>query len=145
MAKAPTLNDITHKHDANALLPSLDNTRERDCCPEKLPCDTLYSGDENIQEALSKGVEVIALAKGLSPSNEIRLNDFTIDPNTGFILCFPEGHEPEKVATTRTERKIAIFSKNRASHFHFILHALYIQKSRVSRPKPPYRASVRAS
>jgi hypothetical protein len=104
-----------HKHDANALQPALDNTGKRDCCPEKLLCDTLYGGDENIQEASSKGVEVIAPAKGPAPSTEIGLNDFTIDQKTGFILRCPQGHEPEKVATTRTERKSARFNKKQCN------------------------------
>jgi len=100
-----------HEHDANALQPALEDTLERDCCPEKLLCDTLYGGDENIQKASFKGVEVIAPVKGPAPSSDIGLNDFKIDPNTGFILRCPEGHEPEKVATTRTERKSARFNK----------------------------------
>jgi hypothetical protein len=104
-----------HKHDANALQPALDNTGERDHCPEKLLCDTLYGGDENIQEASSKGVKVIAPVKGPAPSPEIGLNDFIIDQKTGFILRCPEGHEPEKVATTRTERKSARFNKKQCN------------------------------
>ena len=39
-----------NKHDANALQPAIDSTRERNCCPEELTCDTLYGGDENVQQ-----------------------------------------------------------------------------------------------
>ena len=43
-----------HKHDANALQPAIDTTKERGCCPEELICDTLYGSDDNVQQAAKK-------------------------------------------------------------------------------------------
>ena len=111
-------NLITHvavepanEHDANALQPAIDSTRERNCCPEELTCDTLYGGDENVQQAADKGVEVIAPLKGPAPFHEISLSDFEIDEKTNFVTECPEGHEPDNVCRTRTNRIRARFNK----------------------------------
>lgn len=100
-----------HKHDANALQPAIDTTRERKCCPEELTCDTLYGSDENVQQAAAKGVEVIAPLKGHTPSHEISLSDFEFDEKTNFVTRCPEGHEPDNVCRTRTNRIRARFNK----------------------------------
>jgi len=100
-----------HKHDANALQPAIDTTRERKCCPEELTCDTLYGSDENVQQAAAKGVEVVAPLKGHTPSHEISLSDFEFDEKTNFVTRCPEGHEPDNVCRTRTNRIRARFNK----------------------------------
>ena len=100
-----------HEHDANALQPAIDATRERTCCPEELICDTLYGGDENVQQAAAKGVEVVAPLKGPAPSHEISLSDFELDEKTHFVTVCPEGHEPDNVCRTRTNRIRARFNK----------------------------------
>ena len=104
-----------HKHDANALQPAIDSTRERNCCPEELTCDTLYGGDENVQQAAKKDVEVIAPLKGPAPSHEISLSDFEIDEKTHFVTECPEGHEPDNVCRTRTNRIRARFTRKTCS------------------------------
>jgi len=100
-----------HKHDANALQPAIDTTRERKCCPEELTCDTLYGSDENVMEAAAKGVEVVAPLKGHAPSGDINLSNFTCDETTHFVTRCPEGHEPDNVCRTRTNRIRARFNK----------------------------------
>jgi len=100
-----------HEHDANALQPAIDAVRERDCCPEELVCDTLYGGDDDVQEASIKGVEVIAPLKGPAPTHEISLNDFTFDEITHFVTKCPEGYSPENVCRTRTKRIRARFKR----------------------------------
>ena len=100
-----------HEHDANALQPAIDTTRERKCCPEELTCDTLYGGDDNVQEALTKGVEIVAPLKGLAPASEISLSDFEFNEKTDFVTRCPEGHEPENVCRTRTNRIRARFNR----------------------------------
>ena len=100
-----------HKHDANALQPAIDAVRKRDCCPEELICDTLYGGDDNVQEAAAKGVEVVAPLAGHAPSGDINLSNFTFDETTHFVTRCPEGHKPDNVCRTRTNRIQARFNK----------------------------------
>ena len=114
--KKPDL--ITHvevkpanEHDANALQPAIDTTRERGCCPEEIVCDTLYGGDDNVQQAATKGVEVVAPLKGPAPAGEISLSDFEFDENTNFVTGCPEGYEPENVCRTQKNRIRARFNK----------------------------------
>jgi hypothetical protein len=100
-----------HEHDANALQPAIDTTQERKCCPEELTCDTLYGGDENVQQAESKGVKVIAPAKGPANTPDIGLKNFEFDTDTNFIILCPEGHKPDKVNRTSKNRISARFNK----------------------------------
>ena len=100
-----------HKHDANALQPAIDTTIERKCCPEELTCDTLYGGDNDVQKAAAKGVEVVAPLKGPAPAHEISLSDFEFDEKTNFVTRCPEDHEPDNVCRTRTNRIRARFDR----------------------------------
>ena len=99
------------EHDANALQPAIDAVRKRDCCPEELICDTLYGGDDSVQEAAAKGVEVVAPLAGHAPSGDINLSNFTFDETTHFVTRCPEGHKPDNVCRTRTNRIQARFNK----------------------------------
>jgi len=100
-----------HEHDAHALHPAIDAVQERDCCPKELTCDTLYGGDDNVQKAAVKGVEVVAPLKGPAPAGEISLSDFEIDETTQFVTRCPEGYEPDNICRTRTNRIRARFPK----------------------------------
>lgn len=103
--------ESAHEHDANALQPAIDTTQKRGCCPEELTCDTLYGGDDNVQQAAVKGVEVVAPVKGPAPAGEISLSDFEFDENTNFVTGCPEGYEPENVCRTQKNRIRARFNK----------------------------------
>jgi len=100
-----------HQHDAHALQPAIEAARTRACCPEELVCDTLYGSDDNVQDAAVKGVEVVAPLAGHDPSGTITLGDFTYDETTHFITGCPEGHKPDTVRRTRTNRLLARFNK----------------------------------
>lgn len=100
-----------HEHDANALQPAIDAVEQRDCCPEELVCDTLYGGDDNVQKAKTKGVEVIAPLKGPAPENEISLSDFEFNPTTHFVTKCPAGYEPDNICRTRTNKIRAKFNR----------------------------------
>ena len=93
-----------HEPDANALQPAIDTTKERECCPEHLTCDTLYGSDDNVREAAAKGVEVVAPLKGHAPANEISLVDFEFDEKTNFVTRCPKGQKPDNVCRTRTNK-----------------------------------------
>ncbi len=100
-----------HKHDENALQPAIDNTQERGYGPEELQGDTLYGSDENVREASSKGVELIAPVKGPTESPAVGLKDFEFEDDTGFITCCPEGNKPQRVKRTRKKNINARFNK----------------------------------
>jgi len=119
---APPPNLITYvdvepanEHDANALQPAIEAVLTRECCPEELVCDTLYGGDDNVQEAAVKGVEVVAPLAGHAPSGDISLSDFTFDETTHFVTVCPEGNKPETVCRTRKNRIQARFTRNTCS------------------------------
>jgi len=100
-----------HEHDAHALQPAIDTTRERKCCPEELACDTLYGSDDNVEAAAAKGVEIIAPTKGSAPTNALSLSDFEFDEKTHFVTRCPEDHKPQRVQQTRKKNVIAKFNK----------------------------------
>ena len=49
-----------HESDANALIPYLEATAERDLAPEQLLADSLYGSDHNCEKAKELGVEVVS-------------------------------------------------------------------------------------
>ena len=99
----PQLSLFTHidvesadQHDANALLPALDDLQERDMAPGEILTDSLYGGDTNYQQARKQyGVEVIA---PVMPGNrkKMQLSDFSLDDQGRIVSC-PKGIAPDKV------------------------------------------------
>jgi hypothetical protein len=84
------------EHDANALLPALDDLHKRDMAPDEMLADSLYGGDTNCEKARKEyDVEVIAPAM---PGNQkkMHLADFTIDDQGRIVSC-PIGTTPDKV------------------------------------------------
>ena len=84
------------QHDANALLPALEDLTQRDMAPEELLADSLYGSDSNCEHAREQyDVEVIAPAM---PGNQkkMHLAEFTLD-DAGRIVACPRGINPENV------------------------------------------------
>jgi transposase len=100
-----------HKHDSPALIPALDATARRECCPMQLTADTHYGSDDNLMKAAEKGVEVIAPVAGPAPKGNITLASFSADLKTGYILRCPGGHAPLSVRTNKKNGLIAAFHK----------------------------------
>jgi hypothetical protein len=91
-----------HKSDANAVIPYLDATKEREISPEQLLADSLYGSDSNCQEALGRGTEIISPVMGTPPAEGvITIADFTINENQEVTVC-PAGHIPKQVKTGKT-------------------------------------------
>jgi hypothetical protein len=91
-----------HKSDANAVIPYLDATKDREVSPEQLLADSLYGSDSNCQEALERGIEIISPVMGATPAEgEITIADFTINENDEVTDC-PAGHVPKQVKTGKT-------------------------------------------
>ena len=117
----PTLNLITHvdvqtacESDANALLPAIESTDERNLLPDELLGDSLYGSDENCETAKELGTEVIAPTMGSQKEDVIPLSDFTFSEKGKVISC-PEGHTP---VTTKHKknRHIAAFEIDHCSN-----------------------------
>jgi len=88
------------QHDANALLPAIEDLENRGMAPDELLADSLYGSDANCEQALKKhDVNVIAPAM---PGNQkkMHLADFKLDSRGRIIAC-PEGIAPDKVKSTR--------------------------------------------
>jgi len=102
-----------HEHDADALIPAIEDVQERDCCPDELLCDTLYGGDDNVQQAESYGVEVVAPVPGHSPEHDF--TSFSFDPETMFITTCPAGHAPDVVKRTKKGKISARFHRKTCS------------------------------
>jgi len=98
--------------DADAVELMLDQLEQVDRLPKEMLADTLYTGDENVQAAAARGVDLIGPVPGRSPESEpeaLSVDDFAWDDRTGTINACPAGHAPTscsrdaETATTRIE------------------------------------------
>lgn len=113
-AKAKTLNLITHveveqahESDANALIPAIESAQKKNLGPKEILADSLYSSDDNEQQAKKLGVEVIAPTMGAQKKGTLPLSDFETN-RSGKVLRCPEGHPPVSVKKKK-ERHCAAF------------------------------------
>jgi len=84
------------KHDANALLPALENLQQRDMAPQEVLADSLYGSDANCEQGRDQyGTEVVAPVMSGNPK-KISLAEFTVDER-GRITSCPRGVSPERV------------------------------------------------
>lgn len=94
------LNLITHvdvekacQSDAQALLPAIEATLEKDLDPEQLQADALYGSDENCQEAMWHDVDVVSPTMSTEKKNGVALSAFDFRMDGHVNLC-PAGHQP---------------------------------------------------
>ena len=83
--------------DGGAVVPMLDQLTESKLLPEAMLADTLYGGDENVQAAETRGVELVAAIAGCEPEIDpaaLTLDDFAVDERTGRVEACPQGHAP---------------------------------------------------
>lgn len=91
------------RRDEEALEPAIDDTARRGCAPKQVLGDTHYGGDDNVQRAADRGIEVIAPVPGSKPGAEVlHLSDFETDGESGSIVTCPAGHSP--IDTRRTDK-----------------------------------------
>jgi len=118
-APAPAKPDlITHVavgpmnvHDGAALEPALADTEARGIKPREVLGDSHYGSEENLKEAATRGVEVVAPAmpaKGSKQGN-LTLEDFALDAR-GHVTRCPGGRAP--LSTSEGEERIqAVFDQ----------------------------------
>jgi hypothetical protein len=85
--------DPAHESDANALIPAIESTKDRNLSPEEVLADSLYGSDENCQEAKQLDVDLVAPTMGSKKESRISLSDFKVT-NKGTIVSCPQGHKP---------------------------------------------------
>ena len=96
--------------DAAAVVPMLDQLEQGSRRPEELVADTLYTGDENVQAAATRGVDLVGPVPGRATAADpaaLTVDDFAYDERTGTITACPAGHRPTSCAhdaTTATTR-----------------------------------------
>src|SRR3954452_10337277 len=95
--------------DAQAVVPMLDRLEQGGRLPDELLADTLYTGDENVQAAAARGVDLIGPIPGRAPESGVETltaDDFAVDERTGAVDACPAGHPPTSSSrdaeTTRT-------------------------------------------
>jgi hypothetical protein len=102
--------------DGAAVVPMLDQLKESKLLPKEMLADTLYCGDENVQAAEDRGVELVGPIPGREPTSDplaLTLDDFAVDERTGRVEACPQGHAPlvvernEETGTTRLEMPAA--------------------------------------
>lgn len=89
------------QHDANALLPAIEDLENRGMAPDELLADSLYGSDTNCEQALEKhDITVIAPAM---PGNQkkMQLADFELDDQGRVTVC-PKGIAPDKVKAIKS-------------------------------------------
>jgi hypothetical protein len=83
--------------DADAVVPMIDQLDRAGRKPEEMLADTLYTGDENVQAAEARGVDLVGPVPGRAPEVDpeaLSVDDFAWDERTGLIDACPAGHEP---------------------------------------------------
>lgn len=102
--------------DAAALVPMLDQLEDAGWLPEELLADTLYVGDDNVEAAAARGVDLIGPVPGRAPErvpDALTVDDFAWNERTGTIGTCPAGHKPTScshdraTATTRIEMPVS--------------------------------------
>jgi hypothetical protein len=98
--KSETLNLITHvevekacSSDAQALIPAIESTKNRELGPNELEADALYGSDENCETAKSMGVELVSPAMGKEDKGAVGLSAFEFSQK-GHVLACPQGQKP---------------------------------------------------
>src|SRR3954465_5640520 len=65
--------------------------------PEGMLADTLYTGDENVQAAAARGVDLVGPVPGRAPESApeaLTVDDFAWDERTGVAAAPPGGPRP---------------------------------------------------
>lgn len=116
--KEKALNLITHvavqtacESDANALVPAITDTQNRQQAPDELLADTLYGSDDNHQAAETANVSLIAPVHKGNATNTNHLAGFVFN-DEGYVIACPAGHKPNRVRyRKKTDRFSAAFSQ----------------------------------
>jgi hypothetical protein len=108
--------------DGGSLGKVLDDLENNDLLPDTMLADTAYCGDENIQLAESKNVELVGPVAGNSDYDDEKLSvdDFDIDEASEEVRCCPSGHAPHSsVYNEQSGKTVTVMSSEACSRCEF--------------------------
>ncbi len=78
------------QHDANAVLPALEDLEKRDMAPDELLADSLYGSDSNCEQ--TRNQHDVTVISPVMPGNQkkVQLSDFSFNTNGQVVSC-PKG------------------------------------------------------
>jgi hypothetical protein len=107
----------------------LENLETNDLLPDELLVDTHYTGDENVQLAEEKGVELVGPVPSGSSKNrdddkdeyeQLNVDDFDIDEQSEEVVCCPASHEPQSSEhNSETGKTKTVMSESACSQCEF--------------------------
>ncbi len=101
--------EAAHESDANALLPAIEDARDRELAPTELLADSLYGSDDNVEKAKEQGIEVVAPAMG-GREQAVTLADFQFSETDEITAC-PAGQLPQRTKIGKQGGRIVHFEK----------------------------------
>ena len=111
--KEPGLSLITHvavepapASAPNALIPAIEDAKERGLGPTEVLADSLYGSEKNVAAAAAMGTEVVALVPGgENKGKSSRLSEFALTGEGGIANC-PTGHAPVEDVARGNHREV---------------------------------------
>ena len=104
------------EHDSDAIDNVIEDLKKNETVPEQLIADTAYCGDNNVEKAAKKGIELVGPVAGALPQTvediskeeqvyQLNIDDFNVDEQNETIVRCPAGHETESSAHDRETSK----------------------------------------
>jgi hypothetical protein len=98
-----------HESDANALIPAIEDAKERGLAPAQVLADAGYGSEKNVEAAAALGTEVVApVPGGQTKSKSSYLSEFALTEEGAVAAC-PMGHAPMDDAPRGNHRE-AVFA-----------------------------------
>jgi len=112
--------------DANAVEEVLEDLQANDLVPDSMLVDTGYTGDDNVQLAEEKGVELVGpVPSGSSKAKadeyeQLNIDDFDVDDATEEVIRCPAGHKPQSSEHNReTDKTKTVMPESACSQCDF--------------------------
>ncbi|KKL88257.1 hypothetical protein LCGC14_1926520, partial [marine sediment metagenome] len=112
--------------DANAVEEVLEDLQTNNLAPDEMLVDTSYTGDDNVQLAEEKGVELVGpVPSGSSKTKadeyeRLNIDDFDVDDATEEVICCPAGHKPQSSEHNHeTDRTKTVMPESTCSRCEF--------------------------
>jgi len=102
--------DVTpaNVNDSEALEVALEKTEEKGMMPEEVLADASYGGDDNVERARKKGVDLISPVKGREEKRRVKLSEFEFGTDYIIRKC-PMGHKPVSVSYNRKKKRYTAY------------------------------------
>jgi len=97
------------KSDSHALQPAIDEMEEREIKPDEMLVDSLYGGDDNVNKAKEKQVEIVSPVMG--KKSEQDYSGFEFDEKSMEVKQCPNRKAPERVMHNKKDKITARWAK----------------------------------